>query len=159
MLRKYFDNRPGVTSNGPRGASLVRRTVAWAWTRDEVAAETTRATVLYTVVMYATALLLITLTGVLLTVSGYETTGFGFLLFGIGFTSFIGAINIGWELLKYRSDSRDEADEPPDDGPQRALAPDLRLAEDTKIGFVLTVVGLVVLVVSFEVAQWLIAWL
>lgn len=146
-----------MTSNGPERPSLVRRTVAWAWTRDEVAAETTRATVLYTVVMYATALLLITLTGILLTVSGYETTGFGFLLFGIAFTSFIGAINVGWELLKFRSGSR--PDESTDDGPQRELAPDIRLADDTKFGFVLTVAGLVVLVVSFEVAKWLITWL
>lgn len=149
-----------MTSNDPDGASFIRRTVAWAWTRDEVGAETTRATVLYTAVMYVVALVLITLTGVLFTVSGYETTGFGFLLFGIAFTSFIGSINIGWELLKYRSTTRaDEADGVPDDGPQRELAPDLRLADDTKFGFVLTVAGLVVLVLSFEVAKWLVTWL
>lgn len=149
-----------MTPNDPDGASLIKRTVAWAWTRDEVGAEVTRATVLYTVVMYVVALVLITLTGVLFTVAGYETTGFGFLLFGIAFTSFIGAINIGWELLKYRSDAgSDDPDASPDDGPQRELAPDLRLAEDTKIGFVLTVAGLVVLVVSFEIAKWLITWL
>lgn len=149
-----------MTSNGPERPSLVRRTVAWAWTRDEVAAETTRATVLYTVVMYATALLLIILTGVLLTVSGYETTGFGFLLFGIMFTSFIGAVNVGWELLKYRSVVRSGVvDEPPDVGPQRELAPDFQLAEDTKIGFLVTVAGLVVLVGSFELARWLTGWL
>lgn len=142
--------------NDPDGASLIKRTVAWAWTRDEVGAEATRATVLYTVVMYVVALALITVTGVLFTVAGYETTGFGFLLFGIAFTSFIGAINIGWELLKYRSDAPDVS---PDGGPQRELAPGLRLADDAKYGFVLTVAGLVVLVVSFEIATWLITWL
>lgn len=145
-----------MTPNDPDDTSLIKRTVAWAWTRDEVGAEATRATVLYTVVIYVVALALITLTGVLFTVAGYVTTGFGFLLFGIAFTSFIGAINIGWELLKYRSDDLDAS---PDDGPQRELAPDLRLADDTKYGFVLTVAGLVVLVVSFEIATWLITWL
>lgn len=149
-----------MTPNDPDDASLIKRTVAWAWSRDEVGAEATRATVLYTAVMYAVALVLITLTGVLFTVAGYTAAGFGFLLFGIGFTSFIGSINIGWELLKYRSATRAyDSDESPDDGPQRELAPDLRLAEDTKIGFVLTVVGLIVLVLSFEVAKWLITWL
>lgn len=149
-----------MTSNDPDGASFMRRTVAWAWTRDEVGAVATRETVLYTVAMYVVALLLVVLTGVLFTVAGYEATGFGFLLFGIGFTSFIGSINIGWELLKYRSDTRpDEPRASPDDGPRRELAPDLRLADDTKFGFVLTVAGLVVLVVSFEVAKWLVAWL
>lgn len=149
-----------MTPNDPDDASLIGRTVAWAWSRDEVGAEATRATVLYTVVMYVIALGLITFTGVVFTLAGYEATGFGFLLFGIGFTSFIGSITIGWELLKYRSAARaDDPDESPDEGSRRELAPDLRLAEDTKIGFVLTMVGLIALILSFEVAKWLISWL
>ncbi len=39
----------------------------------------------------------------------------------------------------------DDADRLADHGPQPELAPDRRLAEDTKFGFVLTVAGLAVL--------------
>lgn len=48
---------------------------------------------------------------------------------------------------------------PPDDGHGRELAPDFSLAEDTKIGFVVSVLALLVLFLSVELARWPIGWL
>jgi hypothetical protein len=129
----------------------------WAWERDEVGQAATTETLQYTVFMYVVALTLVVITGGLLAVLGYRTAAVGTLIFGIWFTAFIGSINIGWELLQYRSERRRaESPDSPDDGPQRELAPDFSLDEDTKIGFVVTVLALVVLFVSFELARWLI---
>jgi hypothetical protein len=118
---------------------------------------TTRETVRYTVVTYTVALVLITVGGGAAIALGYRTLGVAFLVFGIWFTAFIGSVNIGWELFKYRATNRPAASAA-DDGPGRELAPDIRLAVDTKIGFVVTVLGLVVLVVSFELVSWLVGW-
>lgn len=149
-----------MTSNGADGRSLLERTARWAWQRDEVGQAATRETLQYTVVMYVVALALIVVAGGLLSALGYRTAAVGILIFGISFTAFIGAINIGWELLQYRVERRRaRSSDPPADGPQRELAPDLRIAEDTKIGFVVTVLALVTLFVSAELARWLIGWL
>lgn len=148
-----------MTSKGADGPSLLERTARWAWERDEVGQAATRETLQYTVVMYVVALALIALAGGLLAALGYRTAAVGTLVFGLWFTAFIGAINIGWEWLQYRSKRGQAASpDPPDDGPQRELAPDFAVAEDTKIGFVVTLLALVTLFVSFELARWLIGW-
>lgn len=148
-----------MTSDGADDPSFAKRLAAWAWERDEVGQAATRETLKYTAVMYVVTLGLIVLAGGLLAVLGYRTAALGTLVFGIWFTAFIGAINIGWELLQYRSKRRREASpDPLADGPERELAPDFSLDEDTKIGFVVTVLALVVLFVSFELARWLIGW-
>lgn len=149
-----------MTSEGADDPSFVKRLATWAWERDEVGQAATRETLQYTVVMYVVTLTLIVLAGGLLAVLGYRTAAVGILIFGIWFTAFVGAINIGWELLQYRSTRRRaESPDPPDDGPKRELAPDFSIDEDTKIGFVVTVLGLIVLFVSFELARWLIGWI
>lgn len=148
-----------MSSDGADDPSFARRLAAWAWTRDEVGEAVTEETIQYTVVMYVVALALIVLAGGLLAELGYRTVAVGTLVFGIWFTAFIGAINIGWELLQYRSSRRQVT--PPDsptDGPERELAPDFSFDEDTKIAFVVTVMALVVQFVAFEVARWLIGW-
>lgn len=137
------------------GPSLLRRTAAWAWARDEVGEEATAETVRYTGVMYLLAIVIITLVGALLAAFGYETLAFALLLFGIFFVAFIGAINVSWEFLKYRSARRRAAGIVSEStGPDRELSVDIQLAEDTKIGFLVTVVGLVVLYAAFELARW-----
>lgn len=146
-----------MTSKGGDGSSLLKRTAKWAWERDETDQPATRETLEYTVVLYVVALALIVLAGGLFAALGYRTSAVATLIFGIWFTAFIGAINIGWELLKYRSTRRRaESPDVSDDGPQRELAPDFSIDEDTKIGFVVTVLALVVLFVSFELARWVI---
>lgn len=137
--------------------SLLERTLRWAWTRDEVNPPTNEETLRYTVTMYVVVLALIVATGAVLSQLGYGTFSFSLLLFGIWFTTFIGAINIGWEWLRLRYERR-EAESPTERaGPQRELAPDIRIDPDTKIGFVVTVVGILSLIVSFEVALFIIA--
>lgn len=148
-----------MTSTGPDG-SLLQRTARWAWQRDETGSQTTRETVQYTVVLYAVTLAIVVFVGGLLSALGYRTFAIGILVFGVWFTTFIGAINIGWELLKYRSERRSaEAPEAESEGSQRELAPDFTVSEDTKIGFIVTVLALVALFVSFELARWLIGWI
>ena len=142
-----------MTADGDDARSLLRRTAAWAWARDEVDTGSTPETLRYTAVMYAVTLGLIVAAGVGMAALGYRTSAFAVLLFGLWFTAFIGAMNVGWEFLKLRAARRPT---PEPTGPRRELAPDLRLAEDTKIGFVVTVLALVVLFASFELARWLI---
>lgn len=143
-----------MSGRDPDDASLLRRMARWAWERDEVDPGTTTETLLYTVAMYGVTLLLITLAGVGLAAFGHRSTAFALLLFGISFTAFIGVVNIGWELLQLRG-TWHRAAGPSAAGPQRELAPDIRVAQDTKIGFLVTLVGLVVLYVAFELARWL----
>jgi hypothetical protein len=136
--------------------SLLQRTLRWAWTRDEVNPPTTRETLRYTVTMYVVTLGLIIVTGVVLSQLGYGTLSFSLLLFGIWFTTFIGVVNIGWEWMRYRYEVR-EAESPTEpSGPQRELAPDIRIDPDTKIGFIVTVAGILSLMVSFQVALYII---
>lgn len=146
-----------MSANGGDQHSLLRRTAEWAWARDEVDPGSTPETLRYTVVMYTVTLGLIVAAGVVFVALGYRTSAFAVLLFGIWFTTFVGAMNVGWEFLKLRSArrrARRSAPEPT--GPERELAVTIRLAEDTKIGFLVTVLALVVLFVSFELAQWLV---
>lgn len=140
-----------------RTAALLKRTAVWAWQRDEVGVEATRETLRHTVVLYAVALVVIVASGAGLAAFGHPAAGFAVLLFGIWFTAFIGAINIGWEFLKLRANRRRaEAPAVEPAGPTRELAPGFELAEDTKIGFVVTVLALLVLFVAFELARWLV---
>ena len=137
--------------------SLLERTIRWAWTRDEVNPPTNEETLRYTITMYVVALALIVATGVVLSQLGYGTLSFSLLLFGIWFTTFIGVVNIGWEWLRYRYERR-EAESPTEPtGPRRELAPDIRIDPDTKIGFLVTIVAIASLLISFEVALFIIA--
>lgn len=136
--------------------ALIQRTLRWAWTRDEVNPPTTRETLRYTVTMYVVALALIIATGVALSQLGYGTFSFSLLLFGIWFTTFIGVVNIAWEWMRYRYEVR-EAESPSEpEEPQRELAPDINIDPDTKIGFIVTVAGILSLIVSFQVALFII---
>lgn len=149
-----------MTPKGADNPSLLERTARWAWKRDEVGPAATRETLRYTVVMYVLAFALVLGSGGILSAIGYRTAAVGMFIFGIWFTAFIGTINIGWELLRYRSDQGPSASaDASEEGPTRELAPDLSIDEDTKIGFVVTVLALVALFVSFELAQWLIGWI
>lgn len=136
--------------------SLLRRTVRWAWTRDEVDAPTTRETLRYTVAMYAGALAMVVAAGAALSRLGYGTLSFSLLLFGIWFTTFVGVVNVGWEWMRYRYEAREAASPTEPSEPTRELAPDISIDPDTKIGFVATVAGLLSLFVSFEVALFVI---
>ena len=136
--------------------SLLERTLRWAWTRDEVNPPTTRETLRYTVTMYVVTLGLIIATGVTLAQLGYGTFSFSLLLFGIWFTTFVGVVNIGWEWLRYRREVR-EAESPTEPSePTRELAPDITIHPDTKIGFIVTVAGILSLMASFQVALFII---
>lgn len=104
--------------------------------------------------MYGTLFVLVFLTGVFLVYLGHRTIAYGFWLFGISFTGFMGAINIVWDVLNYRQDQQADPDPATDaPGPQRELAPDFQLSDDAKFGFIVTVIGLVVLVISFELVE------
>lgn len=132
---------------------LLRRTIRWAWERDEVGQPSTKQTVKYTAIMYGLAVALAILSGVALAVTGYPTVATALLTFGIWILVIFGTINVGWEWIAYRL-SRRAGDRPEREhqGPTRELAPDIRIADETKVGFVVTVAALVALVVSYELA-------
>lgn len=133
--------------------SIYRRTARWAWTRDESDRSVSRNTVLFTAVIYVTALVLVGLAGALLGFLGYRSAAVSTWVFGIWFTTFIGSINVGWELLQLWSTGRTESpDERAEGDPGRELAPNVRLSRDTKIGLVVTVLALLVLIASFRIA-------
>lgn len=136
--------------------TLLQRTLRWAWERDEAGQPATRETIRHTVTMYVVGLVLIVVTGVVLSQLGYGTFSSSLLLFGIWFTTFIGVVNVSWEWLQYRHEAREQAASTEPTGPQRELAPDIRIDPDTKIGFLVTLAGILSLVVSFEVALFLV---
>lgn len=135
-----------------RVGGLLARTARWAWERDEVDRTTSLATIKYTLVLYAVVLGIITGASGVFTMLGYRELSISIWIFGILFTSFIGAINVSWEALRYWTDRRATRSGPGDTGPDRELAIGFRVAEDTKIGFVVTVIALVVLVTSLRIA-------
>lgn len=139
--------------------SLIDRTIEWAWERDEVGQPSTRQTVAYTITLYVIALSLIVVSGVVLSYLGFEAAAFSLLIFGIWFTAFMGVVNIGWEWLKYRSDDRRSGRSQAPTGPERELAPDIKIDVDTKIGFIVTVAGLLSLLLSFQVALFIVSHL
>ncbi|MFB6361320.1 MAG: hypothetical protein ABEH59_08365 [Halobacteriales archaeon] len=130
--------------------SLLERTARWAWTRDETRDETTAETIRYTVTLYSVAFGLTLTAGMLLWVYGNQALGFSILIFGTWFTAFMGAVNIGWELLKFRAENREPSTE--EQGPERELAPDYTVKDDTVIGFVVTVFGIVALILAYQLA-------
>lgn len=136
--------------------AALGRTARWAWVRDEVDQTTSKDKILFTVVMYTAVLGLFVLAGGVLIRFQYRAVAFGFWVFGISFTGFLGTVNVAWEVMKFRGARRDAlARERTDPSPGRQFAPGLRVSRDTKIGFVATVLGLVVLTVSFRVAALL----
>jgi len=137
--------------DGP--VSTLKRTANWAWTREESDRTSSKDTLLYTAVMYATALGLVLLAGGVLLVLQYRSVATPLLVFGIWFTTFVGSMNVVWELLQLR-EARCESgtDGRGDDGPRRELAPEFRPSRDAKIGFVVTVVALGALLLSFRLA-------
>lgn len=133
--------------------ALLRRTAEWAWERDEVDRPSSKRTVRFTAVLYVVALVAIVLAGGVLSAAGHRGIGGPLLVFGIWFTGFAGSVNVSWEWLKYRSERRDAAASGRErEAPERELAPDIRIADDTKIGFVVTLVGLCAMYLSFELA-------
>jgi hypothetical protein len=130
--------------------SILKRTARWAWTRDETGKPATMRTIGYTITLYTVAFVLTIAAGVLLWLYGNQAAGFSILIFGTWFTAFMGAVNIGWELLQFRAENR----EPPaeSEGPDRELAPDITVEDDTIIGFIVTVFGLVALILAYELA-------
>lgn len=141
-----------------RAVGLVRRAVRWAWVRDEVQATSTREKVLYFVVLYAVWFGLLVAAGLGLGLAGYGDAAAAVWFFGVWFSAFMAAVDIAWEGLRYVADRRDDRIDGPDrDGPTRELAPTVRVDRDTWIGFVVTVVALVVLVASIELARLLAA--
>lgn len=135
--------------------SMLERTAAWAWNRDETGREATRQTVIYTVTMYSVALGLTLAVGIGLSVYGNRAAGFSLLIFGTWFTAFMGSVNIVWEWLKYREQNRENTKQE-DTGPERELAPDFSIKPDTWIGFVVTIIALITLVLAYQLSVYII---
>lgn len=129
---------------------LVARTARWAWERDEVGEPSTRQTVQYTVLMYSVALGLTVVSGAGLAAIGHPEFATALLMFGIWVFVIFGMIGAGWEWIAYRRSQRPP--QPERAGPQRELAPDIQIAADTKIGFVVSIGAIIALVLSYEVA-------
>lgn len=130
---------------------LYRETIRWAWLRDEVQETATREKVLYFVVLYGSWFVVMLGVGLALQAGGYASAAEGVWFFGIWFSAFMAAIDVAWEGLGYLLERRDERAGPrPEPDSRRELGRDLRPARDTWVGFVVTVVALVMLFLSYE---------
>jgi hypothetical protein len=115
--------------------------------------------VTYTVVLYVVALFVIVLGTIALALLGYGDIATMLWLFGILFTAFIGAINVGWEVMKYWLARREaHAGPAPEPEPKPELAVEFEFAEDTIIGFVVTLFALLVLYGAVFLAVEIMSW-
>lgn len=144
------------TDAARRAVGLVRRAARWAWVREEVQETSTREKVLNFIVLYAGWFGLLVAAGLGLELAGYGAAASALWLFGVWFSAFMAAVDIAWEGLRFVADRRDDRTDGRE-GPTRELAPTVRPDRDTWIGFVVTVIALVVLVVSIELARVLAA--
>lgn len=136
--------------------SRLERTAAWAWNRDETGRQVTKQTVGYTVIMYSLAFAVTVTIGVVLSVYGYRGVGLSLLIFGTWFTGFMGSVNIVWEWLKYREQNRDKSTDRQETGPDRELAPEFSVRPDTWIGFIVTIIALISLVLAYQLSFYII---
>lgn len=137
---------------------VCKRAIHWVWTRDEVDQDTSRDRVLFMAVLYGTFFALVLLAGGVLLRLGRPTVAIGFWYFGIPFSAFVGAVAISWEALRLRYDRRSTG-AGRRSKPERDLAPDLALSRDTKIGFVVTFIGLAALLVGLQLTRLLVTGL
>lgn len=133
--------------------SLIRETLRWAWLRDEVQETSSAKKVVYFVVLYGGWFALMLGAGLVLQLAGYAEAASGVWFFGVGFSAFMASIDIAWEAVSYFIEHRGQDAAPAAAaGPGRELAPDFRLARDTWVGFIVTVVALLLLLGLIQVA-------
>lgn len=129
-----------------KSVGLYRRTLRWTWTRREVQETTSREKVTYFVVLYGSWFVVMIGIALALGTAGFTDAASAIWIFGIGFSAFMASVDIAWETVTYLFERRDERSAPQDAiGPQRELARNLHPARDTWVGFVITVVALLVL--------------
>lgn len=134
--------------------SLLSRCVEalrWVWTNDETSQPASIHKIVFTTVLYGTLLALILVVGAVLMYAERRTFALTLWFFGIAISSFLGTVNVAWDVLNYWSERREERSaDLASDGPDRELSPNVQVADDTKFGFVVTVLGLIALVVSIR---------
>lgn len=139
--------------------SRLKDTVLWVIEQDEIEQEFSWKRVVFTILLYGTALVLIVLVGAILLRYGYGALGFGLWFFGIPFAAFAGTINVAWGILRFWFERREvESAHGNPQEPKRDLAPDFQLSNDAKIGFIATILGLLALLVAFQVTVLLISF-
>lgn len=134
----------------PRLRSILERTVRWAWTRDETDRSVTRETVVNTIAMYAVTFLGMIVLGFVVARAGYTTAGVMVWIFGTAYSAFIGSMEIAWELLEYLDES--EGESAATEQQARELSPGVTISNDVKFGFIVTVIALVTLLTTIQVA-------
>jgi len=148
-------------------ATAFRRMARWAWERDEVDQTVTTETVLFRVLQYGLLFGVSVAVGGVLWVLGRRDTAMVVWLVWIVFTVFFGTIAVGWDLLVVVSNRRERqraGEKRGQSGPVRPeltvaggsepeFAPDISVARDTKISFVVTLLVLTLIVVATVVAE------
>jgi len=128
-----------------RSVTFLRETLRWAWIQDETGHTASRRSIVFTATLYVTAFVTFLIVGVIFWRFDRPLLAQTFWIFGGGFASFAGAIAVGWEVMNYLDRTRAEDQVPSPKGPTRELAPNFRLSNDTKFGFVVTIVAFVAL--------------
>ncbi len=133
---------------------LLDETLHWAWTRDESHQPNNLRKVLYFLVLYGGWFILMILVGLALEFGGYPDAASGLWLFGIGFSAFMAAVDMTWEFSKHLLRNQSEGGVI-EIGSNRELGPHIRVAADTWIGFIVTVVALLVLLIAYQLVGFL----
>lgn len=129
-----------------KSVAFYRQTLKWAWTREEVQENTSRTKVLYFIVLYGSWFALMISVGVVLQFAGFTRVARSIWFFGVGFSAFMASIDIAWETATYLYARWDERTPDTDTGPDRELAWNLRPPRDVWIGFLVTTIALIVLI-------------
>lgn len=124
--------------------NLLRATLRWGWTREEVDQTISAEQFVFSAVLYGGMAVVSVVAGAVLWLQGDEETAIVAWIVLLGLTGMFGTIALGWTGLVLVTD-RMRGEEAPDPGPRRDLAPDLTVARDTKISFVVTVILLALL--------------
>lgn len=98
----------------------------------------------FSAVLYGGMAVLSVMAGAVLWVQGDPETAIAAWIVLLGLTGLFGTIALGWTGLVLVTD-RMRGEEAPDPGPQRDLEPNLTVARDTKISFVVTIILLALL--------------
>lgn len=128
-----------------RSVRFLRETVRWAWIQDETDHTASRQSIAFTATLYVVAFIAFLTVGGLFWRFERPLLAHTFWIFGGGFASFAGAIAVGWEVMNYLDRTRTSAQVEPPPQPTRELAPNFRLSNDIKFGFVVTIVAFVAL--------------
>lgn len=148
----------------------LKRTMKWAWTRDEVNGSATKQSVLDTTTLYVVGFLALLSLALALWLLGSEAAAVTVAVFGLAYTVYVGTIAIGWEVVRYLVNGNDSGPakrrriydpygtavpSPPSVVHRSIRSKSLPVSKETKIGFLVTIMALLIVIGFHQLAIWL----